>query len=57
MNEELDTCPFCGGTAIFPDSPLYMAVCTKCLAHTRLCYTKEEAIEAWNGRVGDQDGS
>jgi Lar family restriction alleviation protein len=59
MAEELNDCPFCGGMAIFPDSkePLFVVVCTKCLAHTRLCRTKEEAIEAWNGRVGEQDGS
>ena len=51
--EELRKCPFCGGEAeMFFDVPYASYVeCLKCGSRTKICYTKAEAIAAWNRRV------
>jgi Lar family restriction alleviation protein len=54
--EELKKCPFCGGEAkiyTMDSCKLEMVVCIVCKAHSALCYSEEEAIEAWNRRVGE----
>ena len=53
---ELKKCPFCWGEAKFyhlGGNKLEMVVCTVCKAHSALCWSEEEAIEAWNRRAGD----
>ena len=60
MSEKLKPCPFCGGEDIFPRwiiaSDLYHCMCdnVKCQARGPKRLTKEEAIEAWNRRVGNE---
>lgn len=57
--EELKNCPFCGGKAIIrrrnPDHIMrdkYFACCTSCKNKTGYYDTEEEAVVAWNKRVG-----
>lgn len=58
---ELLPCPFCGGVAhIIYDHDVveessekdwaYTVECCACAASSGLCYSKEQAIEAWNKR-------
>ena len=56
--EELRKCPFCGGEAeMFFDVPYASYVeCLKCGSRTKICYTKAEAIAAWNRRVTQNIG-
>ena len=55
---ELKPCPFCGGkdcgtlTTSY-DGYWHAVFCENCMAQTRKCRRKEDAIEAWNRRVGD----
>jgi Lar family restriction alleviation protein len=56
---ELKTCPFCGGEAHFAKHEgelLPWIICGWCGVETKPCDTIEEAIEAWNRRVGDGNG-
>ncbi len=50
--EELKPCPFCGCNkpyiADYKDE--FTVECSRCDCSTRLCDTKEEAIDAWNTR-------
>ena len=53
---ELKRCPFCGEaeTSILIssfDGYWYAVVCDNCMAHTRKCRRKEDAMEAWNRRA------
>lgn len=54
-NEELKTCPFCGGEAEIVEDRLfgedyYAGRCRSCAATYAFEATKEEAIAAWNRR-------
>lgn len=60
MTPELKPCPFCGykSVEILEDDNKflyyrYMSQCQKCGAGAGRGHTKQEAIEAWNRRVGD----
>lgn len=50
--EELRKCPFCGGEAETRCAVAYAGYveCLSCGSHTKICYTKSEAIAAWNRR-------
>lgn len=58
--DKLRECPFCGGEAIIRDNKLVCTIwivgCSKCGADGGLRTDKEEAIKAWNTRVGDSNG-
>lgn len=68
MNEiKLKPCPFCGGEASYsfdPDGTVdtegrewaYEVTCNNCCATTGICYSQRMAREAWNRRVGEQNG-
>ena len=58
------TCPFCGGEAFLSTDPeavkdmqgrlwAYTMVCSRCCATSGLCWSKEQASEAWNRRVAE----
>lgn len=49
---ELKPCPFCGGNAYIGNGRTWVR-CVECGAETGCYDTEEEAIEAWNRRVGD----
>jgi Lar family restriction alleviation protein len=57
---KLKPCPFCGGEAIMRDNKLgctiWIVGCRKCGADAGFRTDKEEAIKAWNTRVGDSNG-
>lgn len=62
--KKLKRCPFCGGEASVDvdDDGYYVVGCDKdfcCLCNVfytnKGYHTEEEAIEAWNTRVGDSD--
>ena len=59
---DLKPCPFCGGKARRVYEPevieeytgkkwAYTVSCERCAASTGLCYTREQADEAWNRRA------
>ena len=58
---ELKSCPFCGSRAIlhertdgfYVDCASQFGIC-KVLPATWIYKTEEEAIDAWNRRVGDE---
>ena len=55
--EELKPCPFCGGEATLDhyESDGYLAYCILCHAMIEhWCADKQEAINKWNKRVGDE---
>lgn len=57
MNEELKSCPFCGGKAevnLFLGN--YCVTCTNCMGaiFPDKGMTEEEATKAWNRRVSDE---
>lgn len=69
---ELKPCPFCGGEAeekhmkrkklfarfTFPHTTYFVYIrCKLCGATTTVKWTRENAIEAWNRRVGDGNGN
>lgn len=49
---KLKKCPFCGGEARIMGYFMKWVYCTECLSQTGVIDTEEEAIEAWNRRVG-----
>lgn len=55
MNDELDSCPFCGKQAVLEQSDdyrkKYHVVCVYCGAKTADMVFESEAISAWNARV------
>ena len=55
MSEQtLKTSPFCGSKddiVIFSDEGRHNGLCWACLAETKHCDTKEEALNAWNRRT------
>lgn len=57
MKEEIKKCPFCGGNAIkvmSEDLHIFYVACDDCKAMTDVFFTNiEDAIEAWNRRVGE----
>ena len=64
-NNELKPCPFCGGEAVkkqwfalfHEEYTDYTCCCVDCGITTKSCETEQEAIESWNRRVGEADGS
>lgn len=62
-NNELKPCPFCGGESGIKEYQYYLypveyvVCCTCCHRETGLCETKQQAIDAWNRRVVEADGS
>ena len=57
MREELKPCPFCGGKAVrFESNSGFWYRCNECKAESGFYYTDEEAAEAWNKRVYEEDG-
>ena len=55
-DEELKTCPFCGGEAKHSNQWVqnisYPVIkCMQCGAVTRFCKTADEAVAAWNRRA------
>lgn len=66
MNEAIKSCPFCGAypeTDYFPDKhcDTYGITCSneKCIAHSifEVYCSIQEAVEAWNCRVPQSEGS
>lgn len=56
MTDELKPCPFCGGKARVKCSikeDLWGVACYKCECCTKVFFSEEEAVEAWNRRVND----
>ena len=56
MAEKLKRCPFCGGEAEFyaitnSVDKSFGVECSECECSTKLCTSKNEAIEFWNRRV------
>ena len=54
--QELKRCPFCGGEAeVWVSNVTDRAIvyCTICDAQIRIRQNEQEAIEAWNHRIGD----
>lgn len=58
MNE-LKPCPFCGSTDIKVHGPYFiedryvMVKCNDCNCNTAIYKTVDQAVEAWNRRVGN----
>lgn len=64
LNEKLAPCPFCGSDAEIKDYPECIPKSARCIYYAEVhcshpqCqaglweYTKEEAIKAWNTRIG-----
>lgn len=62
MSEQLKPCPFCGseGKVFFNDEACYHGgkgtyyiVCAECASRGKNGNDEQQAIEAWNRRVGD----
>ncbi len=51
--KKLKKCPFCGGEAHVVGILTRWVVCDECGAELKFFKTEEEAIEAWNRRVGE----
>lgn len=51
--EQLKPCPFCGGEAYFYEFERCIG-CLNCGVETVSYHTEEEAIEAWNRRIEDE---
>lgn len=62
--EKLKECPFCGGNAshVYDTEAAedtmhrkwaYTIVCDRCAASTGLCFSREQAIKAWNRMIKD----
>ena len=60
---ELRECPFCGGKAKYKKfkgkgllgAIAYYVECSVCKVRTPMSLEKEEPIEAWNRRAGEED--
>lgn len=54
---KLKPCPFCGGEAKIygKREGLPWVACKSCIGQTACCDTKEEAIEAWNRRMKEDE--
>lgn len=54
---KLKSCPFCGGEANVDIGNFggMVCYCEICFAQGKQCETKDEAIEAWNRRVKDDE--
>lgn len=52
---KLKKCPFCGGEAHVVGILTRWVVCDECGAELKFFKTEEEAIEAWNRRVGETE--
>lgn len=55
-DQKLKKCPFCGGEAevwVSGVTDRAIVYCTVCDAQIRIRPTEQEAIEAWNKRVGE----
>lgn len=55
MSDKLKPCPFCGGKAEFFEDEFfcrYSVICTECGAKTTVYCVKQDAIDAWNWRIG-----
>ena len=49
-------CPFCGGVSVSSRwwiSGFYYVQCVDCGSMTKNCYTKDEAVAAWNRRANN----
>lgn len=57
MSAELKPCPFCGGEAEqgYKPNHSYIVYCPNCGIGTGYKNTEEQAIEAWNRRVNDDE--
>ena len=61
--DELKPCPFCGGDAIIHnfkpvhEKRLWYISCHDCGIEQTNYLSEQEAIEAWNRRASDADGS
>ncbi|MEY8367567.1 Lar family restriction alleviation protein [Anaerovoracaceae bacterium 42-11] len=53
--KKLKKCPFCGGEASIIGHSTIWVYCNECLGQTAAGDTEEEAIEAWNRRVGETE--
>lgn len=53
--EGLKSCPFCGADGVIReyDNKTFVASCKNCGIELLYFETEQEAIEAWNRRVGD----
>lgn len=62
---ELKPCPFCGGKADYVYNSeavedamgrkwAYTVVCGRCVTSSGLCFSKEQALKAWNKRINDK---
>lgn len=62
---ELKPCPFCGSEAVGVSETAYgnyaniffLAHCNSCGCRTKSFRDGDKAVEAWNRRAGDEDGS
>ena len=57
-NEQLKSCPFCGGQAYLKeryhgDNEKYYAFCSGCYTETFEYKNVHDAVEAWNKRVNE----
>lgn len=54
---ELKRCPFCNGkahiTGLNFGETVYLVICEQCKARTTCRKAKEEAVNAWNNRIGE----
>ncbi len=60
MNNELKSCPFCGGEARIEDNAFtdaFFIMRERCHTTSDVYSTKNEAIEAWNTRAYERECS
>lgn len=50
-NDELHTCPFCGGNAVLRGTKRIRVVCLACRASGPAYNLKSQAIKSWNSRA------
>lgn len=54
MSEELKPCPFCGGRPVMITGGRYRVRCTKCYVTMPGRHLREEAVQGWNCRIGEE---